>query len=280
MRAIGYCTNGLADRDVEAALDAVAGAGFARVEISVSQSHLRELPAGVALADFRERLKTRGFARWSVHAPMRRCVLGPPDEAWRREAVGILKRHIFFTGAIAGDYMVTHCVPNPIFVSEPDTPELRLRLRDATRRSLDELAPAAEKAGVRILLENLPYACGYPYLTMNELRPLVDGYPAAAVGLAIDTGHAWTLKLRPEDEILTAGSRLGGTHLHDSNAANPQDDHWVPTAGGYDWNTVRAAFDRIHYAGAWMFEVMQSPRGESPDELLRATRAVAVRWGL
>ena len=91
---------------------------------------------------------------------------------------------------------------------------------EATRRSLDELVPVANTTGVRMLLENLPYACHYPFLVMGELRPLVDAYPEAAVGLVVDTGHAWTSGNDPAAEIRTAGSRLWGTHLQDVDAVD------------------------------------------------------------
>ena len=280
MTQSSYSTLGFIDLDLEAALDAVVEAGFARTEILGQEPHLAEALEGQALIDFRARLEARGLAEGTVHAPMTRNILGAPEENWRREKVQVLASYIRFTAGIGATGMVVHPVPNPIFVPDPDAPDLPDRINDAVHRSLDDLVPLAEAAGVRILLENLPYECAYPFLSMQQLRPLVDGYPDCALGLNIDTGHAWTAGIDPAAEIRAAGPRLWGTHLQDVDYDNPQDDHWVPTSGGLDWDAIRAAMDEVGYAGQWTFEVAAGRCGEPFEELARATRAVASRWGV
>jgi sugar phosphate isomerase/epimerase len=173
-----------------------------------------------------------------------------------------------------------HPVPNPIFVPDATRVTVLSRIRDAVPRSLDELVPIAKEAGVRILLENLPYHCDYAFLTMRELRSLVDRYPEAQVGLVIDTGHAWVLGNDPAEEIRAAGPRLWGTHLQDVAYDTPQDSHWVPTHGGLDWKAILCAFSEVNYAGAWTFEVHGARHGETPEELAWETHRIAKHWGL
>ena len=280
MSRISYATAGFRDRDVEAALDAVVEAGFTRTEIQGQKPHVAEPPEGRELAEFRARLEARGLKEGTVHGPPTTNVLGAPEEGWRREKVEVLAAYLRFTAAIGATGMVVHTVPNPIFVPEPDHPEIPGRIRDAVHRSLDDLVPVAADAGVRILLENLPYDCAYPFLGMQELRPLVDPYPSDALGLIIDTGHAWTSHSDPAEEIRTAGPRLWGTHLQDVDYDDPQDNHWVPTHGGLDWDSIRGALNQVEYAGQWTFEALNGRRGESQDELARITRRVAADWGL
>ena len=280
MPNISYSTLGFGDRDVEEALDAVAAAGFDRAEILGQDPHLSVVPQGRELTDFRARLEARGLDQGTVHAPLTRNVLRAPEEDWRREKVAVLASYIRFTAAIGAASTIVHPVPNPIFVPDADHPEIPGRIRDAVHRSLDELVPVAAESGVRILLENLPYDCAYPFRGMQELRPLVDAYPEQALGLVIDTGHAWTARNDPAGEILTAGPRLWGTHLQDVDFDDPQDNHWPPTHGGLDWESIRAAMGQVGYAGQWTFEVAAGRRGETPEELARATRQVADQWGL
>ena len=280
MSKISYSTVGFSDRDVDAALDAIAVAGFDQAEILGQAPHLEELPSEPALTDFRVRLESRGLAGGTVHAPLTRNVLGAPEEDWRREKVGVLTGYLHFAAAIEATDIIIHPVPNPRFVpaaDHPDTPQL---IADAVHRSLDVLVPVAAEVGVRILLENLPYDCLYPFLTMKELRPLVDSYPADALGLVIDTGHAWTAKHEPVAEIIAAGSRLAGTHLQDVDFDDPQDDHWPPTHGGLNWDDIRDAFVEIGYTGPWTFEVGHGRNDETPEELARITRDVANQWGV
>ncbi|NKB65459.1 MAG: TIM barrel protein [Candidatus Latescibacteria bacterium] len=278
--SISYSSSGFADRDVEAALDAIVAAGFTQAELCGQDPHVEVLPRGRALDQFRARLEGRGLAGGTVHAPMRKNVLGAPEEDWRRDKVEVLSAYLRFTGAIGYRSMVIHPVPNPIFVRDPERAELPGAMVAAARRSLDELVPVARAAGVRMLLENLPYDCAYPLLTMEELRPLVDDYPEEAVGLVVDTGHAWTIGRDPAEQIRIAGKRLAGTHIQDVDGANPQDNHWLPGQGDLNWSDIRGALAEIDYTGPWTFEVIVARRGESAEELARLTRQVANQWGL
>ena len=61
MSDISYSTLGFVDREVEAALDGVAAAGFSQTEIMGQEPHLAVPPKGKALADFRARWRTGGF---------------------------------------------------------------------------------------------------------------------------------------------------------------------------------------------------------------------------
>lgn len=283
MVEISYSTSGFSDRDFERALDAVAAAGFPNVEILGMAPHLDSPPEGQELQSFKARLADRGITGCTVHAPMRENVLGAPDEAWRVEKVGVITTFLRFCGEIGARGLVIHPVPNPIFVEEPRRAELPLIMADAARRSLDDLVPVAQKAGACMLLENLPYArqydCQYPLLKMDELRSLVDDYPEDAVGLVVDTGHAWTSGIEPASEIRSAGSRLGGTHLQDVDFDEPNDNHWAPTHGGLDWGGIRAALGEVGYDGHWTYEVIKPRHGETPEALAKATREAVEGWG-
>lgn len=277
MNSIGYSTLGFMDRDVGAALDAIAAAGFDSAEILCKPPHLAEPLTGPEATRFRAALEHRKLQSWSVHAPLGRTVLGAPDEAWRCEKVAELARFIRFSGDIAARAVVIHPVPNPIFVPEPDHPQIAARMEAAVRRSLDELLPPAEQAGVRLLLENLPYHCAYPFLTMRDLRALVEDYPASCLGLVVDTGHVCALGNDLSEEIRAAGPRLFSTHLSDFDSATPADGHRVPGSAEVDWTAIRATLNEIHYAGPMLFEVSVAD-GQSAEEVARATLRFAESW--
>jgi len=275
-----YSTVGFQDRSVEEALAAIAAAGFPQAEILGQEPHIAVPLTGQALSDFRTLLGDLGLRARTVHAPMTYNVLGAPEENWRREKVEVLGTYVQFTGALGASDIIIHPVPAPCFVPNADDPTVPGLIRDAVPRSLDELIPVAEKAGVRILLENLPYDYDYPFLTVQELRPLVDGYPEERLGIVLDTGHAWILKNDPASEVYAAGPRLGGLHLQDVGLSETRDEHWVPTHGDLEWDAIRRALSQVQYAGPWTFEVMHPRHGESPEDLARITREVARGWGL
>ena len=271
------------DRDLHPALDAIAAAGFTNIEISSAPPHLDKPLEGADLETLKRGLAERGFTGCTIHAPMRENTPGAPEEDWRREKVGVISQYLRVAGALGARGLIIHTVPNPIFVDDPTRPELRQIMQDNTRRSLDELVSVARREGARMLLENLPYAtqydCDYPFLNMTELRPLVDEYPSEALGLIVDTGHAWTAGIDPTAEIRTAGKRLGGTHLQDVDYENPSDNHWMPTAGGLDWPAIRAALTEVDYKGHWTYEVIHSRKGETPEALAKATWETVKDWG-
>jgi protein FrlC len=280
MNRASYCTVGLTDRDIEAALDTIAAAGFRHTELLGQAPHIAEPLAGKALSDFKRRLAECGLSVSNVHAPMNREVLGAPEEGWRQEIVKILAGYVRFTAEMEAPGVVIHPSPNPIFVPDPDDPTLPTRVSEAVWRSLDDLAPVAEDAGVRILLENLPRPEGYPFAAMAELRLLADAYPDETVGLVLDTGHAWVQHKDPAEEIRIAGSRLHGTHLHDVDYDRPKDSHWVPTYGGLDWAGILQALQDVSYAGMYTLEAQHGRSGETPDEVARASYRVAREWGV
>ena len=279
MAKISYATIGFGDRDVEAALDAIAAAGFSQAEILGQEPHVASPPTGQALADFVKGLRSRGLSV-TLHAPLTTNVLGAPEEQWRREKVQVLAGYLRFAAEIGAPQMVVHPVPNPMFVPEPDRPELPELMEKAAQRSLDDLVPVAKQTGVRMMLENLPYRRSYPLKNMSQLRALVDCYPPECVGLVIDTGHAGTAGKDPAEEIRLAGDRLYGTHLQDVDGQEPNDQHWLPTHGALDWDAIRQALADVRYSGPWTFEVLNGRNGETPEELARLTRALARNWGL
>ena len=279
MMNVSYSTVGFRDRNIEAALEAVAAAGLSQVEILGQEPHLAAPPTGRALADFRSRLDKLGLRASSLHAPLTRNVLGAPEEDWRKEVLEVLRSFLRLAGALDAGEVVIHPVPNPIFVPNPEDPSVPGFIREAVTRSLDDLMPTCQEAGVCITLENLPYHCEYPLLTMQDLRPLVDAYPEQWLGLAIDTGHAWTNGRDPAQEIRIAGSRLRGAHLQDVDYEQPDDNHWLPTHGGLDWDAIRQALREVDYPGPWTFEVYNPRHGESPEELARLCGGLGERWG-
>ncbi len=275
-----YSTTGFSERDTDGALDVIAEAGFPQAEISAHRfNNAKPLPPD-ELASFLGRLETRGLRARTVHAPSSRITLGAPDEEWRKEAVGVLAEYIRFVGDMGATDMVIHPIPNPIFVPNAGAPEIPRLVGEATSRSLDDLVPVAQEAGIRINLENLPYHCDYPYRSVKELRTLVDQYPAEHLGIVIDTGHVGVLSDDITEEIHAGGQRIRGTHISDVVGHEDGTDHRGPGRGFLNWDAMLTAFRDIDYPGPFTFEVIVPNEGESQDELARFTRDFAVSWGL
>ena len=286
---VSYGSVGFMNRNLEEALERIGEVGYTHTELAGEAPHLGEIPTGDSLQRLKQKLAGSGVQAGTLHAPLGRNVLGAPEEGWRTKQVGVNVDYLRLSGELGADGMVIHPTPNPWDVDDPHDPALTEAVTAAARRSLDELVPVALDSGVRMLLENLPfdrwfvrqppmYASTpslprYPLVSLAELRTLIDPYPPEAVGLVIDTGHAWTSGNDPVGEIEAAGERLWGTHLQDVDGENPQDNHWAPTHGDLDWPAIRQALVGVDYRGHWTFEVCnpRDDRDDSDMELARIT---------
>ena len=294
MRMYSISTAAFRGHDLDPALEAIAAAGFQCIEFNGYGHGVEDWqfggtddpprpPSDKAATKLRRRIESHGLQVTTLHAPPRTNVLGPPTESWRKAKVAVLADQLQFAAALGAAGMVIHGIPNPLFLPKDQTIEaMSPKMIDAMRQSVQELIPVSERTGVRMLLENLPYAITvgkpYPLIAMNQLRPFVDDLPPDQVGLIVDTGHAWTDGHDPVAEIKTAGTRLWGTHLQDVDAKNPNDNHWIPTHGGLDWPAICTALNHIHYQGIWTFEVINGRQGETVHELARKTYEVAMSW--
>ena len=284
-----YSTYGFTEVAYGPTLARIAEIGFECVEFACDRHGVEDAPLEQA-ADIRQALDDRNLTATTVHAPARRNVLGAPTEEWRTRALAVLADALRLTGEIGASGLVIHGIPNPMFL--PQDQEMRSfysGMVDAMRRSVADLVPVAERAGVRILLENLPYnrdlrAAGhegdYPLMHVADLREFIEPFPRDQVGLIVDVGHSWTNGRDPASEILAAGDRLWGTHLQDVDRDDPQDDHWAPLQGGLDWPAIVNALEKIEYPGAYTFEVIRPRHDETAEELARMTFAAAGSLGL
>ena len=272
-----YSTAGFRNKPVLEALDSIQKAGFPAVEIGC-QPHVNHPLKNGELNDFIKGLNIRNLKARSIHAPSGLTTLGATTEEWRLKEVKTLETYIIFASDIGAADMVIHPIPNPIFVPEANNPDIPKIIEAAVPRSLDYLIPIAEKYGVRMNLENLPYHCNYPYRSMKELRLLVDQYPANQLGLILDTGHVGVMDNEIVEEIKSAGDRLKGTHLHDVNGNQDGDDHKGPNRGVLNWDDMLKTLIEINYSGPYTFETIVTKEKETEEELAIFTRTFAKTW--
>jgi sugar phosphate isomerase/epimerase len=128
------------------------------------------------------------------------------------------------------------------------------------RRSLEELANYAARAGVAIGLENRLHYHEIP--RYDEVPDLIGPYPADLVGYWHDVGHAEVQhRLGLVDRNLwldTNGLRTIGSHLHDVAGLV---DHRAPGQGDVEWDYIR---DGLPPQALRTFEIKQT----APEPLL------------
>lgn len=143
---------------------------------------------------------------------------------------------------------------------------------EALGRSIAELMPVLDSAGVRICFENLPSWEAIP--TESELETLLSGLQSPRVGYWHDFGHAqirqnmgfsnhlhWLKRLKPW---------LGGTHIHD--VAEPVYDHLMPPAGTIDFTLFRELVQDVPRL------VLEPMPGTPPERIIEGLAALRAAW--
>ena len=135
----------------------------------------------------------------------------------------------------------------------------------AVRRSLETLAAAADRTGVRLALEVLPNTLSTP----NALLDLLEELEIDAE-ICLDFGHAHLQGGAPEAAEALSGHMIS-THVHDNKGQ--LDNHLVPFEGTIDWAATLMAMSKVGYSGPLMFEV--ADHGDAHGVLGRTVRARA-----
>jgi sugar phosphate isomerase/epimerase len=131
---------------------------------------------------------------------------------------------------------------------------------DAVIRSLTELIPFAEAAGVRLCIENR-YFYHQIAITEDVLR-IKEEIPSPWVGYWHDLGHAHVMEVLGFEPHLEALDRLKGhlygMHIHDSNFVK---DHVAPGTGEIDFTQV------LGRAPADALKILEISASVSEDEI-------------
>jgi sugar phosphate isomerase/epimerase len=229
----------------------IAAHGFDSVEVFAVKSHFdyRDRRAAIALAEWLDdtRLKLH-----SMHAPIARdyaagawkdnLSLAATDDARRKAAVEETLAVLDVAAAVPFSTLVLHGgIPEPYGGAADNH-------LGSLVRSLEELAPVAERYSVRLAVEVIPNDISTP----SALVDLVESDLDAELGICMDVGHA-RLMGDVIDAIETCSGHLVTTHIHDNRGRN--DDHLMPGKGSIDWDATLLAFQKIGYDGVWMFEL-------------------------
>ena len=226
----------LFDLDVaqlEQALPIMAAAGVKAVEVSFipfasSDDQLRDLSrryaeAGVPWRSIHAQFGDDGDLGSAIEALRVHGVKGHQDIISRAEVVG-------------ARYIVVHPGRGVRDVTRIPAQEV------STRRSLEELVPLAEKAGVVLALENmLPK---HTYEQADRQRALVDEFASPALQTCFDSGHAHVGEGVPQ-VVKALGETIVTVHMADNDTS--RDLHLQPPYGTINWTQVFKGLEAAGY---------------------------------
>lgn len=186
-------------------------------------------------------LDSAGIRVWSCHFPF-----GPGydistlDEAKNQKAVEYNIACLELAKIFEAHVGVIHSSDEGV---KPEEREQRLKM---ARKSLEQLAPAFQKAGLPMAVEILPRVMLGN--TSKELDRLIKGLPNT--GITLDLNHIFYEK--QEDVIRYFKDRIYHVHFSDFNG---QEQHWNPLQGTMNWPAIMRAMQSSGYRGVMMFEI-------------------------
>lgn len=216
-------------------------------------------------------MEAAGVKAWSVHLPY--GMAGSPydicvtNETTRQANVARLANYVKALGKVfKPQCMVLHPSgePNPIDNAREENIQ-------AAIRSIAEIAPVCEAAGVTLCVENLPRTCLGN--TPEELLRLVE--PTPGVKICFDTNHYLTGTA--EHFIRTAGHLIGTIHVSDYDFNDEK--HWLPGLGKLNWGELLLQLEEAGYDGVLMSESDKNASGyTNPAETRQAWDRIVAEY--
>lgn len=249
-----------------AAMRHLAGMGYRAFEILVTPPHLwvPDLEPA-ARRDLPRELAARGLRIVSFNLPSLDHNLVSPTADMRRYTVGQLEALV----DLAGEWGVPWVVVVPGRLS-PLFPAPREWVMEWFATGLRRLAGHAGRAGVQLLVENVPHA----WLPRAEvLARALDEVGDARLGVVYDVANAVYAGEDPRDGLARLRDRVRLVHLSDTGT-----DRWRhdPVGrGAVDFAAVGAALRAMGFAGPSMLEIISA----EPDRDIPASHRALAEWG-
>jgi sugar phosphate isomerase/epimerase len=214
----------------------IATSAFGRLSLKAALRCIADLAPAAEISSFGPHSlldldNTRAVAKaglsFSVHGPFANVNLGSLDEAERRAALELHRRHLEIAAALGASVYVIH--PDRQQEPRPQSGPVA----EAHERSFAELNALQAALGVIVAVENMPGTESSYYAAPGDLD-------LCGLGLALDTGHA-SLCGNLSAWIADPHAELRHVHLHDNQGPGKGDLHQPLGTGVVDAATVLSA---------------------------------------
>jgi L-ribulose-5-phosphate 3-epimerase len=193
-------------------------------------------------------LATSGLTVRSLNVPSLDHNLASPMRRMRQYSVNLFLDAI----DLAADLGAAHLVVVPGRMSPLFAPPLQQRTA-WMRESLDALVPHAERRGVTLALENVPFA-SFP--DAHTLGAFVRDYASRSLAVCYDVANAHFIGESPAEGLHALRELVRLVHLSDTTRSAWRHDE--AGLGDVPFSEVHAALDDIHFDGACMLEIISN----------------------
>ena len=184
------------------------------------------------------RVTEAGLIVGQCHAPMAGTYEGLSDEEMEKTVLSVVN-----CTEIASELKIPYTIVHPFIyswsVEDPD-PEKTYQLNV---RYLKRVMEKAENTVV--CLENMPGIRGF-IRTGEDLKNMCDAV-SPELAVCLDTGHAFSNKLKTSQFFEVLGDKIKALHVHDTVAGT--DSHLLPFTGGGDWADFKESLKKYNYSG-------------------------------
>lgn len=240
MRKIGIFTDGVFKQpDFERGFELIKRCGFDCADYSGlvnTQSEFGLLEGDALISKMREvkcAADRAGVEIYQLHGPWMAPLPNLTEEE-RRAWTDYAKKCILASEVLGSPHYIIHPMM-PFGVRGKEDPEF---VYESNRRFLGELCDTAEKVGVTVCLENMPF----PWMTLySELhvRDMVRELDRDNLKVCLDTGHSLVGGVQPRDAVRALGDAIEALHVHDN--FGDTDRHLIPGQAKGEWDAFRLA---------------------------------------
>lgn len=252
-RCVGVNTYGyIWGPDIRDCMGGLGSKGYTMFEGVINPPHLDiEIPQE-RRRELRGYMKDNGFSFSSLNLPSLDTNLASPFAATRRYSVGMFQRAIDLAADLGAPNLIT--VPGRL---NPLLPPDRASLDGWVEESIAALIPHARERGVRLALENVPFA------SLPRARDLADFLDRMGnedvLGVCYDVANAHFIgeSLRAGIEVL--GGRMHLMHCSDTTCSIWRHD--VVGCGDVPWSELADALEASAWDGPLLLEIID----QDPD---------------
>jgi len=246
---LAFSTNAFSRYSLSEALETIAAAGYAGVEILADKPHWYPDVFDAAAAEkIRLRLGDLKFAVSNVNAnctagywqdappePFFEPSLISPNPAHRADRIRMIQNTLKFAHAIGAENIsITSGKPLPTM--PPDAAMKQLR------ESLAVILEAAERLKIKIGIECEP---GLFIEYAHELRELIDRLGSKMLGANLDIGHSIVIGEPIPETLKLLSGRIWNCHIED--IPHRKHYHLIPGQGTIDWSALKESLLAIKY---------------------------------
>lgn len=193
-------------------IDHLADMGFSAFELMMYPGHLWPAETdATARRELRRHIASRNLRLTTLNMPNIDINIAAAAPEMRSYSLGILSK-IF---ELAGDLEAPAVIVGP-GKANPLFPASKGELLKRFFAALDALVPLSKRLGVRIYVENMPFAF---LAKIDELLAAVESYGAADIGVVYDLANAHFVHEHILEGLRKAAPRLTLVHLSDTGHA-------------------------------------------------------------